>query len=69
MAVLEALRSIPVPVPSREWLYKHMGARKGFTVALQQWLGSSLVPDSKGSGGLVWAFNINGAEEMWKSYR
>jgi len=50
--------SIPLPVPSREWLNKHMGA-KGFSEGLTAWLGSNLVA-RKESGGLTWAFDIEG---------
>jgi hypothetical protein len=54
--VLHTVSSIPLPVPSREWLYQHLQGL-GFTAAMQQWLGSNLVPDTA-SGKFVWAFDI-----------
>ena len=61
--VIAEIASIPLPVPSRRWLYEHMTA-KGYSEAIQHWLGSNLVPaDGQGSPngqGLKWAFDITG---------
>jgi hypothetical protein len=55
--VINEILNIPLPVPSRRWLYQYM-AQRGYSEAITQWLGSNLVPDN---GGLKWAFNISGA--------
>jgi pimeloyl-ACP methyl ester carboxylesterase len=65
--VLEAVRSVPLPLASRQALYEHLGAR-GLSTALQQWLGSSLTPDGQQQGGLVWTFNVEGAAQMFDDY-
>jgi hypothetical protein len=56
--VISEILNIPLPVPSRRWLYDYMSQR-GYSLAIQQWLGSNLVP-ANGSG-FKWAFNISGA--------
>ena len=55
--VINEILGIPLPVPSREWLYNHMTER-GYSTAIQQWLGSNLVGTR---GGFKWAFEISGA--------
>jgi len=54
--VINEILGIPLPVPSREWLYEYMTER-GYSTAIQQWLGSNLVGTR---GGFRWAFNISG---------
>ena len=44
-------------MPSRRWLYDYMSDR-GYSPAIQQWLGSNLVPNN--GSGFKWAFNISG---------
>ena len=56
--VINEILTIPLPVPSRRWLYDHM-SRRGYSPAIQQWLGSNLV--AANGGGFKWAFNISGA--------
>ena len=55
--VINEILGIALPVPSREWLYKYMTDR-GYSTAIQQWLGSNLVGTR---GGFKWAFDISGA--------
>ncbi|KAK9837956.1 hypothetical protein WJX74_008474 [Apatococcus lobatus] len=63
--VIQEVRNIPVPVPSREWLYDHLKSQ-GFSEGLQLWLGSSLVSRERG---LEWTFNIEGAADMYEDYQ
>ena len=73
MQVIAEILSIPLPVPSRRWLYERMTAR-GYSEAIQHWLGSNLVPADGQPGapangqGLKWAFNITGARRPLGSY-
>ncbi|KAK9917204.1 hypothetical protein WJX75_001833 [Coccomyxa subellipsoidea] len=63
--VINEILNIPLPVPSRRWLYEYMTER-GYSDAIQQWLGSNLTPTS---GGFKWAFDISGAAAMFNSYK
>lgn len=54
--VINEILAIPLPVPTRDWLYSYMTER-GYSTAIQQWLGSNLVGTR---GGFKWAFNITG---------
>jgi pimeloyl-ACP methyl ester carboxylesterase len=54
--VIHTISSIPLPVPSRQWLYQHL-QQQGFSAGISQWLGSNLVPDPD-TGKLMWSFNI-----------
>lgn len=65
--VLETIKSIRLPVPTRESLYAYLSSR-GFSMSLTHWLGSNLVGRSA-EGPFDWAFNIEGAEQMYKSYK
>ncbi len=60
--VMTEIGKVPLPVPSRDALYKHMEAA-GFSLGLRQWMGSNLVP-AEGGTGLRWIFNLEGAKEM-----
>ncbi|XP_010520701.1 PREDICTED: protein ABHD11 [Tarenaya hassleriana] len=63
--VLQTLQSLPSPIPSRKWLVEHM-LELGFSRSLSEWIGSNL----KRSGDtLTWAFNLEGAIQMFSSYR
>ncbi|KAL9227695.1 hypothetical protein vseg_003352 [Gypsophila vaccaria] len=63
--VLETLQSLPSPIPSRKWLVDHM-MKLGFSRSLSEWLGSNL---RKSNDHEIWAFNLEGAFQMFKSYR
>ena len=54
--VINEILGISLPVPTREWLYSYMTER-GYSTAIQQWLGSNLVGTR---GGFKWAFDISG---------
>uniref|UniRef100_A0A061S9H1 Alpha beta hydrolase domain-containing protein 11-like n=1 Tax=Tetraselmis sp. GSL018 TaxID=582737 RepID=A0A061S9H1_9CHLO len=66
--VLSSVKEIPLPIPSREWLYGFL-RDKGYPEGLRQWLGTNLVPDSADGSKLTWQFEIGGAESMYNSYR
>lgn len=63
--VLETLQTLPSPIPSRKWLVEHM-MKLGFSKALSDWLGSNL---RKSGEQETWAFNLEGAIQMFHSYR
>ncbi|XP_051150155.1 uncharacterized protein LOC127264696 [Andrographis paniculata] len=63
--VLQTLQSLPSTVPSRKWLVDHM-LKLGFSKSLSHWIGSNL---KKSGNKETWAFNLDGAVQMFKSYR
>ncbi|KAI7840877.1 hypothetical protein COHA_005407 [Chlorella ohadii] len=65
--VLAAVKSVQLPLASRQALYEQLAA-KGFSTALQQWLGSSLLADPQHKGRLVWTFDVHGAQSMFDDY-
>ncbi|DBA71709.1 TPA: hypothetical protein ACH3X2_001158 [Trebouxia sp. C0005] len=64
--VIREVKGLQHPIASREWLYKFM-EDQGYSLGLRLWMGSNLVPD--GQGKLKWGFNIEGASDMYQSYR
>ncbi|KAL3139070.1 hypothetical protein ABBQ32_005867 [Trebouxia sp. C0010 RCD-2024] len=64
--IIKEIKDIPLPIASRDWLYKYMEDR-GYSIGLRLWMGSNLIPD--GHGKLKWGFNIQGADDMYESYR
>ncbi|XP_047955093.1 protein ABHD11 [Salvia hispanica] len=62
--VLQILQSLPQEIPSRTWLVDHM-LKLGFSKSLSQWIGSNL---KKSGEHETWAFNLDGAVQMFKSY-
>ncbi|KAI3434031.1 AB hydrolase-1 domain-containing protein [Psidium guajava] len=63
--VLETLQSLPSTIPSRKWLVNHM-LELGFSKSLAEWIGSNL---KKSGDHETWAFNLEGAVQMFDSYR
>ncbi|EOA24359.1 hypothetical protein CARUB_v10017598mg [Capsella rubella] len=63
--VLKTLQSLPSPIPSRKWLVDHM-VELGFTRSLSEWIGSNL---KRSGDSETWAFNLDGAVQMFNSYR
>lgn len=63
--VLHAIQSVPLPVPSRQWLLEHM-RDKGFSAGLTQWLGSNLHYEGRERYG--WVFNMEGVLAMFDAY-
>lgn len=63
--VLHTLQSLPPAIPSRKWLVDHMMGL-GFSKSLSEWIGTNL---KKSGDHETWAFNLEGAAEMFKSYQ
>lgn len=63
--VLQTLQSLPSTLPSRKWLVDHM-LKLGFSKSLSEWIGSNL---KKSGEQETWAFNLDGAVQMFNSYR
>ncbi|PIN24635.1 putative alpha/beta hydrolase [Handroanthus impetiginosus] len=63
--VLRTLQSLPSTIPSRKWLVDHM-LKLGFSKSLSEWIGSNL---KKSGERETWAFNLDGAVQMFNSYR
>ncbi|KAK6944037.1 Alpha/beta hydrolase fold-1 [Dillenia turbinata] len=63
--VLETLQGLPSSFPSRKWVVDHM-MELGFSKSLSEWIGSNL---KKSGEQQTWAFNLEGAVEMFESYR
>lgn len=63
--VLQTLQTLPASIPSRRWLVDHM-IELGFSKSLSEWMGSNL---KKSGEHETWAFNLDGAVDMFNSYR
>ncbi|KAM6547631.1 hypothetical protein CsatB_019307 [Cannabis sativa] len=63
--VLKTLQSIPPTVSSRKWLVNHL-IGLGFSKSLSEWIGTNL---KKSGDNMTWAFNLDGAAGMLRSYR
>ncbi|KAL4354720.1 hypothetical protein GQ457_06G010390 [Hibiscus cannabinus] len=63
--VLQTLQSLPSTIPSRKWLVNHM-LELGFSKSLSEWIGTNL---KKSGEEETWAFNLEGAVQMFQSYR
>jgi len=66
--VLETIKKIPDPIPSKDWLAKHL-KQEGYSQGLIHWLGTSLVPHREVKQGLSWQFDVHAAASMYISYR
>jgi pimeloyl-ACP methyl ester carboxylesterase len=66
--VIHTINEIPLPIPSREWLFAELNRRGHQNKGFQQWLASNLrlIPDTKQ---YEWMFNVSGATQMFESYR
>ncbi|KAG7028121.1 hypothetical protein SDJN02_09301 [Cucurbita argyrosperma subsp. argyrosperma] len=63
--VLKTLQGLPSSVPSRKWLVNHM-IELGFSRSLSEWIGSNL---KKSGEHETWSFNLEGAVQMFNSFR
>lgn len=63
--VLQTLQCLPSTIPSRKWLVDHM-LNLGFSKSLSHWIGSNL---KKSGEQETFAFNLEGAVQMFQSYR
>lgn len=62
--VISALREVPQPLQTREQLVEDLQGR-GFSQALARWMTTNL---RRADGGLVWAFDLRGVQEMIEDY-
>lgn len=63
--VLQTLQTLPSSIPSRKWLVEYL-LKLGFSKSLSEWLGTNL---KKSGDQETWAFNLEGAIQMFNSYR
>lgn len=63
--VLKTLQSLPSSIPSRKWLVDRM-VELGFSRSLSEWIGSNL---KRSGDSETWTFNLDGAVQMFNSYR
>lgn len=64
VAVVAALRELPMPLPRRESVVELLAAR-GFSAMLGQWMTTNL---RHGDGGFVWRFDLDGVERLLRDY-
>lgn len=62
--VVGALRQVPMPLPRREAIVERLVAG-GFSPMLGQWMTTNLRPQD---GGFVWRFDLDGIEQLLRSY-
>ncbi|XP_054810825.1 uncharacterized protein LOC129312278 [Prosopis cineraria] len=62
--VLWTLQSLPAQIPSRKWLVSHLMGL-GYSKSLSEWIGTNL---KKSGDHETWAFDLEGAKEMFDSY-
>jgi len=65
--IIQTIQEIPLPIPSRKWLYSHVRSELGMSLSVAHWLGSNLVGHPNGP--MYWMFNVQGAAEMYASYK
>jgi pimeloyl-ACP methyl ester carboxylesterase len=66
-SVIHTINEIPLPIPSREWLFAELNRRGHSNKGFQQWLASNLrLIENKKE--YEWMFNVDGATQMFKSY-
>lgn len=65
VAVVAALRDVPLPLPKRESVLTELGSR-GFSPGLAQWMTTNL--RHADGGGFVWRFDLDGVEAMLRDY-
>lgn len=63
-AVMQALRAVPQPLKNRRQLVELLSGL-GFSTTLSQWMTTNLRSTTVG---LVWRFNLDGAQEMLRDY-
>ncbi|CAM6017838.1 unnamed protein product [Sphagnum balticum] len=66
--VLAALQSMPHPIPSRRWLTNRM-QELGFSKSFADWMGSNLRRIDSANEKMEWVFDVQGAHDMFLSYR
>lgn len=67
------MQTIKIPVLSRTKVLEDL-KQQGFSESLVQWIVSNLVPSKAAPPGqaaqpLVWAFDVNGAADLYEDYK
>jgi len=63
--LIKTLQAIPLPLPSRSALVHHL-TLNGFSNAIANWMTTNLQQISQ--QGFTWMFDLNGIEDLYKSY-
>lgn len=64
LAVIDALRALPLPIPSREQLARAL-VERGFSRSLALWMTTNLRREGEG---YLWRFDLDAAAEMIEDY-
>jgi esterase len=65
--VVQALRTVPLPLPRRDSIVELL-TQAGFSAGLAQWMTTNLRPADPPDAGFVWRFDLDGIEEMLQDY-
>lgn len=68
--LIQALRLLPTPVPSRNAVLDHL-TRAGFSAPVARWMTTNLrpaVPGGSAARDLAWTFDVDGLADMYRSY-
>jgi pimeloyl-ACP methyl ester carboxylesterase len=68
--LIQALRLVPTPVPSRNDVLEHL-TRAGFSAPVARWMTTNLrpaVPGGSAARDLAWTFDVDGLADMYRSY-
>jgi len=69
--LIQALRLLPTPVPSRNAVLEHL-TRAGFSAAVARWMTTNLrpsaTPGASAARDLAWTFDVDGLADMYRSY-
>jgi pimeloyl-ACP methyl ester carboxylesterase len=68
--LIQALRLLPTPVPSRNAVLEHL-TRAGFSAPVARWMTTNLRPAAPGGSAsreLAWTFDVEGLADMYRSY-
>jgi pimeloyl-ACP methyl ester carboxylesterase len=64
-AVIRAVRGVPVPAESRQDVVAHLVTVAGLSAGMAQWMATNL---RREAGRYVWAFDLDGIEELMRDY-
>ena len=69
-AVIEALRRVPMPQPTKEGLVQHLTHAEKIPPFIAHWLMTSLQrqPGHGAAGGYVWAFDLDVVRALFRAY-
>lgn len=64
--LIKAIQALPLPIYRRSLLIDYLNS-KGFSSSVSSWMTTNLLR-SPNEEGFVWNFDLNGIEELYKSY-